>query len=60
MHNIKVDLGNSKWSDMDWIGLEQDRERWGAFVKTVMNLQVPYNAGKLLNGCATDSLSPSS
>jgi len=26
---------------MDWIDLAQDRDRWGALVNVVMNLQVP-------------------
>jgi hypothetical protein len=26
---------------VDWIGLSQDRYRWGALVKSVMNLLVP-------------------
>ena len=26
--------------DMDWIDLAQDRDRWGALVNAVMNLQV--------------------
>jgi hypothetical protein len=26
--------------DMDWIDLAQNRDRWRAFVKAVMNLQV--------------------
>ena len=32
-----------KWyeGDMDWIGLSQDRDRWQALVKAVMNLRVP-------------------
>jgi len=26
---------------LDWIGVAQDRDRWRALVKTVMNLRVP-------------------
>jgi hypothetical protein len=29
------------WSDMDWIGLTQDRGQWRAIVITVTNLRVP-------------------
>jgi hypothetical protein len=31
--------------DMDWIDSAEDRYRWQAHVKAVMNLQVPQNAG---------------
>jgi len=31
--------------DMDWTDLDQDRDRWQALVKAVMNLHVPQNAG---------------
>jgi hypothetical protein len=27
--NIRMDLGGICWSDVDWIGLIQDRVRWG-------------------------------
>jgi hypothetical protein len=26
--NIRIDLGEVGWGDMDWIGLAQDRNRW--------------------------------
>jgi hypothetical protein len=29
------------WSDVDWIGLAQDRNRWGALVNSVLDLRVP-------------------
>jgi hypothetical protein len=45
-----MDLGEVGWGDVDWIGLAQDRDRWRALVNSVMNLQVPYNAGKLSSG----------
>jgi hypothetical protein len=39
------------WDGMDWIDQAQDREQWRALVNTVMNLRVPYNAGKFLSSC---------
>jgi hypothetical protein len=30
--NIRMDLGEEGWSDVDWIGLAQDRNRWRALV----------------------------
>jgi hypothetical protein len=42
-----MDLGEVGWGDVDWIGLAQDRNRCRALVNAVLNLQVPYNAGKL-------------
>jgi hypothetical protein len=45
--NIRMDLGDLGWDDVDWIGLAQDRNRWRAVVNAVTNVRVPYNAGKL-------------
>jgi hypothetical protein len=39
--NIKMDLREIRFGDVDWIHLAQDRDRWQALVTTVMNLQVP-------------------
>jgi hypothetical protein len=39
--NIRMDLGEVGWSDVDWIGLAQDRNRWSALVNSVLNLRIP-------------------
>jgi hypothetical protein len=39
--NIRMDLGQVGWDDVDWIGLAQDRIRWRALVNSVLNLRVP-------------------
>jgi hypothetical protein len=39
--NIRMDLGEVRWGDVDWIGLAQDRNRWRALVNSVLNLRVP-------------------
>jgi hypothetical protein len=36
-----MDLGEVGWSDVDWIGLAQDRNRWRALANSVSNLRVP-------------------
>jgi hypothetical protein len=38
--NIRMDLVEVGWGDVDWIGLAQDRDRWRALVNSVLNLQV--------------------
>jgi hypothetical protein len=39
--NIRMDLGEIGWGDVDWIGLAKDRKRWRALVNSVLNLRVP-------------------
>jgi hypothetical protein len=41
VNNIKMDPVEIEWGGVDWIGLAQDRDKWGALVNTVMNLWVP-------------------
>jgi hypothetical protein len=36
-----MDLQDVGWEGMDWIDLDQDRDRWWAFVNELMNLWVP-------------------
>jgi hypothetical protein len=39
--NIRMDLGEMGWGDVDWIGLAKDRNRWRTLVNSVLNLRVP-------------------
>jgi hypothetical protein len=41
MDNIRIDLVEVGWGDVDWIGLVQDRGRWRALVNSVLNIRVP-------------------
>jgi hypothetical protein len=46
--NIKMDLREISFGDVDWIHLIQDRGRWRTLVNKVMNLRVPLNVGNFL------------
>jgi hypothetical protein len=39
--NIRMDLGEVEWGDVDWIDLAKDRNRWRALVNSILNLRVP-------------------
>jgi hypothetical protein len=39
--NIRMDLQEVGCGCEDWIGLDQDRDRWRALVSAVRNLRVP-------------------
>jgi hypothetical protein len=36
--DIRMDLGEVGWGDVDWIGLAKDRNRWRALGSSVLNL----------------------
>ena len=40
-HNIKMDFREVGCDPGDWIALAEDRDQWWAYVRAVMNLQVP-------------------
>ena len=55
--NIKVDLQEVGWENIDWIGLTHDRDRWLALVSAVTNLRVSENVGNFLTGLGRVSFS---
>jgi hypothetical protein len=57
--NIRMDLEEVGWGDVNWIGLAKDRNRWRAVVNSVLNLRVPRNAGKLSSSLTSSGLSSS-
>jgi hypothetical protein len=42
MDNIKMDLVEVGWSDVDWIGLALDRDKWRALVNSVFEILGNY------------------
>jgi hypothetical protein len=39
--DVRMNLGEVGWCDVDWIGLAKDRNRRRALVNSVLNLRVP-------------------
>jgi hypothetical protein len=39
--NIRMDIKEIGWDDVDWIHLAQGRNQWWAYVYMVLNLHVP-------------------
>jgi hypothetical protein len=39
--NIKMNLRQIGWGNIDWVNLAPDRNRWWALMNTVMNLLIP-------------------
>jgi hypothetical protein len=59
LDNIRMVLVEVGWGDVKWVGLAQDRDRWRALVNSILNLRVPYNAGKLSSFQTTRDVSSS-
>jgi len=47
--NIKMDLQDVWWVYMDWIGLDQGRDRWLILVNVVMKFRIVYISGTSWN-----------
>jgi hypothetical protein len=41
LDNIRMDLVEVGWDDVDWISLVPDRDRWRALVNSVLHLRAP-------------------
>jgi hypothetical protein len=39
--NIKMDLREIGWDEVDWIDIAQYGDQWRALVNTILNLRVP-------------------
>jgi hypothetical protein len=39
--NIRMNLGEVGWSEVDWIDLTKDRNRWRALVNSVLKVRLP-------------------
>jgi hypothetical protein len=51
-----MDLGEIGWvAGIDWIGLAQDKDKWRVLVDALMNLWIPYIAGRFLSGLSSSA-----
>jgi hypothetical protein len=39
---------NKRFGGMEWLGLSQNRDRWGELVNAVLHFRVPSNTGNFL------------
>jgi hypothetical protein len=49
--NMKMDLREIGWDEVDWMDMAQDRDQWRALVNMVLNLR------KFLSGCIIEGSS---
>jgi hypothetical protein len=45
VNNIKIDLREIGWDNIDWTDLARNRDQWRALVNTVINFRVPQILG---------------
>jgi hypothetical protein len=55
--NIKKDLQDVGCGGMEWIDLDQDKEKWLGHVNALMNHRVPKNTRNFLSSCKPVSFS---
>jgi hypothetical protein len=55
LDNIRMDLGEVGWGDVDWIGMAQDTNRRRTLMNSVLKLRVPKIAGKLWSGLSSSA-----
>jgi hypothetical protein len=55
--NVRMDLIEVGWEHVDWIQVDQDRDKWWALVNVVMNLGGAQKTGNFLPGLVTISFS---
>jgi hypothetical protein len=48
-NRIKMDLRDINWEDVEWIHLDQDRDKWQALVSTMKNLRILVSQGWLVS-----------
>jgi hypothetical protein len=58
--NIRKKLAEVGWSDVDWIGLAQDRNMWRALVNSVYKLSNVLTTGGLSSSAQLHRVSISS
>jgi hypothetical protein len=55
--NIRLNLWEIMWEDVNWMHLAEDMGQWQALVNMVMYLQVPHKTGSFLTSWVTISVS---
>jgi hypothetical protein len=54
---VKMNIGDTGWCGVDWIGVTQNGDKRRALANAVMNFRVPQIAGKLSSDFSTVGLS---